>query len=486
MKAVWVGVACVLWVGGMMGAADGRELVAAEVTPLFPVEAAAPLPPESAAEAVSRHAKVAQRRAGTAVICHRGAMEMATQNTLSAYRAAMEAGADGLEIDLRRTKDGVLVMFHDEAADGLLDAFGRIPDLYYEELLLHRHNTPQGLTAPEERVPTFRATLELARQHAALLHLDIKEPGIDAAILRTLQDADMLDHVVSINLYNSEIIRREPRIKPLPYKKGLDDGDCDPEAVRAALTLNGQMVMLDDPRLTLTELGRPALPARQAAPARAVPVPGPPMDELLQALFGQAGATMPPRLAAARLANYYCAKAPEMVLARIPPGALTRQSASVKANIAWTLGMAARHRPETATADVRSALLRLLDDAEATVRAEAAWAVGRSRTLQAAPALITILDAQPACALRFATTPAEHAEDITAITLRAAATWAIGQIGEARPEAVAALHGASWPPLRHRLPCARRRDGGAGAGRVEGGFGSARAGQSHPARRPAP
>ena len=51
MKAALVGVACALWAGGIMRAAGGREPVAAEVTPLFPVEAAAPLPPESAAEA---------------------------------------------------------------------------------------------------------------------------------------------------------------------------------------------------------------------------------------------------------------------------------------------------------------------------------------------------------------------------------------------------------------------------------------------------
>jgi len=415
--------------------ADGEgQPAAAEATPLFNVEAAAPLPPETAAEAAARHAKVAKRRAGTAVICHRGAMEMATQNTLSAYRAAMEAGADGLEIDFRRTRDGILVMFHDEGVDGLLDAFGRIPDFYHEELLLHRHNSPQGLTAPEERVPTFRATLALARQHAALLHLDIKEPGIDAEVLRALRDADMLDHVVSINHYNSETIRQEARIRPLPYKKGLDDGDCDPEPVRAALELPGQMVMLDDPRLTLTELGRPASPPKPAPPARAVPVAAPPVDELLNALFEQPSATLPPRLAAARLVNYYCVKAPGIVLARVPP-----LRASVKANIAWTLGMAARYRPETITAAVRSTLLHLLDDADPTVRAEAAWAVGRAKTHQALPTLTAILDAEPACARRFATTPADRADDIKAIRLRAAAAWALGQIGQPKPEAVAAL-----------------------------------------------
>jgi glycerophosphoryl diester phosphodiesterase len=51
---------------------------------------------------------VAERRAGPAVIVHRGAWAFAPENSLAAYAAAMDYGADGREVDLRRTREDVL------------------------------------------------------------------------------------------------------------------------------------------------------------------------------------------------------------------------------------------------------------------------------------------------------------------------------------------------------------------------------------------
>src|SRR5205085_7405835 len=83
---------------------------------------------ETPAQAAGRHARVARRRAGIGVICHRGASEFAHENTLEAYRATFELGGDGNEIDVRRTKDGVLVCFHDDTIEGQFHAFGAVSD----------------------------------------------------------------------------------------------------------------------------------------------------------------------------------------------------------------------------------------------------------------------------------------------------------------------------------------------------------------------
>ncbi len=61
-----------------------------------------------------RHRRVTGRRGGVHIICHRGAVEFAHENTMEAYLAAFELGADGNEIDIRATKDVVLVCFHDD------------------------------------------------------------------------------------------------------------------------------------------------------------------------------------------------------------------------------------------------------------------------------------------------------------------------------------------------------------------------------------
>src|SRR5437764_1213928 len=105
-----------------------------------PADAAAPpavrpaVPSETPAEARRRHERVAERRKGAGIICHRGSSEHAHENTLEAFRATFELGGDGNEFDIRKTKDGVLVVFHDDMLDRLLDAYGDVSDYTWEEL----------------------------------------------------------------------------------------------------------------------------------------------------------------------------------------------------------------------------------------------------------------------------------------------------------------------------------------------------------------
>src|SRR4051794_17206264 len=84
------------------------------------------IPPETPAEAKARHERVAERRKGTDIVCHRGASEHAHENTLEAFRATFILGGDGNEFDIRMTKDGVLVVFHDDMLDRLLDGYGDV------------------------------------------------------------------------------------------------------------------------------------------------------------------------------------------------------------------------------------------------------------------------------------------------------------------------------------------------------------------------
>ncbi len=53
------------------------------------------------------------------VLAHRGACRRAPENTLEAFRVARELGADGVELDVRRTRDGVLVVSHDPVVEGI-------------------------------------------------------------------------------------------------------------------------------------------------------------------------------------------------------------------------------------------------------------------------------------------------------------------------------------------------------------------------------
>src|SRR5438093_9175798 len=139
----------------------------------------------SCASPADRHARVAQRRAGICIICHRGAHEFAHENTLEAYRAAFEMGGDGNEIDIRATKDGVLVLFHDDMLDRLLEAYGDVSEFTWDKLRQFRHREP-GPFGEQCLIPTLVEVFDLHRRYAGLLHLDIKRPELDRAIAELL------------------------------------------------------------------------------------------------------------------------------------------------------------------------------------------------------------------------------------------------------------------------------------------------------------
>jgi len=224
---------------------------------------------ESVAARTERHRRVVERRAQPAVvIVHRGASAFAPENTLEAYSAAMDYGADGCEVDLRRTADGVLVLFHDDMLDHLTEGFGTVSQLTYYQLLALRPRYLYGTASRTTRPPTFAALLNLARQRTMLLHLDVKEEGLDDQIAEMLTRADVWDHVSGVNGTTAPKLAKDPRVSPLGYKgPGLFDGrkDMDPEAVRAQLARPGKGIMVDDPRLAARELKR--------SPYRPVPIP---------------------------------------------------------------------------------------------------------------------------------------------------------------------------------------------------------------------
>ena len=240
------------------------------------------VPAETSKARELRHARVAERRSGVILLAHRGASTLATENTLAAYAAAMDYGADGCEIDVRRCRDGVLALFHDDMLDRLTDGFGKVEDLTYPELLALQPQLRVGRATQRTRPPTFAALLVLARQRAMLLHLDVKEPGLDDVMAGVLDETDMWDHVVAVNTETLPKLLGHPKLKLLRYKGGLYEArqDLDPVAVQQALAKPGQMLILEDPRLAVQQLkrnpyGPVALPAAVFAFWKPVAPPDP-------------------------------------------------------------------------------------------------------------------------------------------------------------------------------------------------------------------
>lgn len=216
------------------------------------------IPPETPEQARQRHARIAERRKGVDIICHRGACEFAHENTLEAYRAAFELGGDGNEIDIRATKDNVLVCFHDDMLDQQLEAYGDVSDYTWHELQRFRFREP-GRFGKQCRIPTLVEVFELHRKYAGLIHLDIKRPELDRTVAELLTKMDMWDQVAYCNIENGGAILSDFRLKLRRYKApGLysDGSEVFSDAIAAALKNPGDGVIVNDPRGVAFALGR--------------------------------------------------------------------------------------------------------------------------------------------------------------------------------------------------------------------------------------
>jgi glycerophosphoryl diester phosphodiesterase len=127
------------------------------------------------------------------VLAHRGGRVDTPENTLAAFGHAIQLGADWLEFDVQMTRDGVLVVIHDDTVDRTTNGTGRVADLTLAEI--RALDAGQG-----EKVPTFQEVLDLAQSKGANIFPETKSahlyPGIEAKLLTALEDADYLDHTI--------------------------------------------------------------------------------------------------------------------------------------------------------------------------------------------------------------------------------------------------------------------------------------------------
>ncbi len=96
------------------------------------------------------------------------------ENTMRSFRLALAKGADALEFDVRKTKDGQLVVIHDSTIDRTTDGHGNVHDLSYGELM--KFDAGFG-----ERIPRLADMLD-EFGGKCLLNIELKEQGIEKAV----------------------------------------------------------------------------------------------------------------------------------------------------------------------------------------------------------------------------------------------------------------------------------------------------------------
>src|SRR5215210_856955 len=148
-------------------------------------------------------------------LAHRGASTLAPENTLEAFRIALEAGAGGLELDVHTTSDGQLVVIHDPIVDRTTNGTGAVSEMTIDELrgldAGYGFSPDGGPSRPYRgrgvRVPTLEEVLE--EFPGVALNIDIKagHPGIEETVLGDLRRSDALRRALVVSTCHATVKR---------------------------------------------------------------------------------------------------------------------------------------------------------------------------------------------------------------------------------------------------------------------------------------
>ncbi len=117
------------------------------------------------------------------IIGHRGASAVAPENTIAAFAAAIDAGADGIEFDVRLSRDGVPVVIHDETLYRTSGVRRRVADLSANEL-------------NQFYVPSLAQVFELFAPNNLVLYLEMKEVAVAQECCRLIKQYGFKDRVI--------------------------------------------------------------------------------------------------------------------------------------------------------------------------------------------------------------------------------------------------------------------------------------------------
>ncbi len=143
-------------------------------------------------------------------IAHRGASGTFPENTLSAFRAAIDAGAVMCELDVQLSRDGAVVVIHDETVDRTTDGKGEVAELTLEELKrldagakfkgTIKAGAPKG-----ERIPTLDEVFAVTSGKCGL-NIELKAGGLEPQVAQIMQARNALNDSI-VSSFNWEYLK---------------------------------------------------------------------------------------------------------------------------------------------------------------------------------------------------------------------------------------------------------------------------------------
>ncbi len=232
------------------------------------------------------------------LICHRTANRDMPENTLESLALAARMGCNIVEIDIRKTLDGQLVLNHDDFLERLTNGMGNVELTSSDELELLDTGAWMGDRFTHMRIPRFEEAVQVAREQGIGLYLDIKTKGIAPLLLEILEREGMLERVVfggewkdvpplypganhdpvawvdpGCNAPQVAALQRQGKFVVANFSANADEMNLD--SMRAAVAAGVDALNVDYPRLAADAVGRPveAKLAELAEAASAGPTP---------------------------------------------------------------------------------------------------------------------------------------------------------------------------------------------------------------------
>ena len=321
------------------------------------------------APAIAARAGILQR-GKVQLICHRTANRDMPENTLESLALAARMGCNIVEIDIRKTADGQLVLNHDDLLERLTGGMGTVELTSYDELQLLDTGAWMGERFAGMRIPRFEDAVQLAREQGIGLYLDIKTKDIAPLLLEILEREGMLERVVfggewedvralypnanhdavayinpGCNATQVAALQRQGNFVVANFSANAFEMNLD--AMREAVAAGVDALNVDYPRLGAEAVGRPV------------------ETELAELARTALDGPIPPRLAAIRELSHFTGFPTQDVFVRLlrdPDDRISRAAA-----VALVIG-----RPATPT----QVYIDAGSSPQKTARRNAAWAIG--------------------------------------------------------------------------------------------------------------
>lgn len=173
------------------------------------------------------------------IIAHRGASGELPENTLPAFAAALEAGADMCELDVQLSRDGAAVVIHDDTVERTTNGTGAVSTMTLAEIRNLDAGVKFGAAFAGTRIPTLDEVLTLAHGRCAL-NIELKSPGVEREVCRLVRAHGRFNDTI-VSSFDWNLLAAVRRLEPSLALGVLAETQIEP-MFEAALRLHAVSV----------------------------------------------------------------------------------------------------------------------------------------------------------------------------------------------------------------------------------------------------